>query len=87
MGMSTLQGESEPTLAVTKRMASGAASALSVGEGRRACVGQAKIMIVDDEPINIKALEKHLRSAGYENLIHTTDPREALKLIADEQPA
>ena len=38
----------------------------------------AKIMLVDDESINLLLLERILRRAGYENLCSVEDPREAL---------
>lgn len=50
------------------------------------CVKQARILIVDDEPINIKAVEKHLRKLGYENLQHTTDSRQVINLVVMTQP-
>ncbi len=47
---------------------------------------RAKIMIVDDEPINIKAVLKHLKLAGFSQFITTSDSREALTLIRKERP-
>lgn len=46
----------------------------------------ATIMIVDDEPINIKVVQKHLRSSGYGRFVSTSDSRQALELIQLEQP-
>ncbi len=46
----------------------------------------AKILIVDDEPINIKVAQRYLRQAGYEDFVTTTDSREALDIIRREQP-
>jgi len=46
----------------------------------------AKIAIVDDEPINIKVVRKHLQIAGYQNFITTTDSTEAMALIVSEMP-
>lgn len=46
----------------------------------------AKIMIVDDEPINIKVVQKHLKLAGYQNFVTCSDPREALETIIAEMP-
>ncbi len=37
---------------------------------------EAKILIVDDEPINVQLLEKTLKKAGYTNIFSTKDPRE-----------
>lgn len=44
------------------------------------------IMIVDDEPINIKVVQKLLKSAGYEDFITTSDSREALNIIRQQHP-
>lgn len=46
----------------------------------------AKILIVDDEPDNVKLLEKMLRVWGYENLTTTTDAREAFPLFQQHRP-
>ena len=43
-------------------------------------------MIVDDEPINIKVVQKYMCDAGYSNFVTTSDSREALDLIRREQP-
>ncbi len=37
---------------------------------------QANILIVDDEPANVKLLHKMLQRKGYQNVQYTTDPRE-----------
>ena len=34
-----------------------------------------QLLIVDDEPLNVLALEKHLRNLGYAQFEHTTDSR------------
>lgn len=41
---------------------------------------QSKILIVDDEPVNVLLLEQMLAGVGYENVISTSDPREVLGL-------
>ena len=46
----------------------------------------AKIAIVDDEPINIKVVRKHLQGVGYENFVTTSQARSAIDLITAEQP-
>lgn len=46
----------------------------------------AKIAIVDDEPINVKIVRKHLQTVGYQNFISTSDASTALGLIAAERP-
>lgn len=45
-----------------------------------------KIMIVDDELILIKAVQKHLRGAGYSDFVYTEDSRTAVNLIRRERP-
>ncbi len=46
----------------------------------------ATVMIVDDEPVNIKAAEKHLRRIGYRNFVTVTDSLQALPLIDKRHP-
>jgi len=41
----------------------------------------ARILIVDDQPVNVKLLEKILDSAGYSNVVSTTDSRVAASLF------
>ena len=43
------------------------------------------ILIVDDEQVNLKLLDKMLRSQGYTNLILVQDPREVLKRYGEQQ--
>ncbi|MEO1617482.1 MAG: HD domain-containing phosphohydrolase [Planctomycetota bacterium] len=43
-------------------------------------------MIVDDEPINIKLIQKHLRSSGYQDFITTSESREAIHLVCTSRP-
>lgn len=44
---------------------------------------KAKILIVDDNPVNVELLVQILNDAGYENVEHTTDPREVVALYAE----
>ncbi len=44
------------------------------------------IVIVDDEPINVKVVKKYLKLAGYRQFCTTTDSTEALDLIRDTHP-
>lgn len=44
------------------------------------------VMIVDDEALNIKAVQKHLTIAGHQSFVSTTDPREAIGLLRREEP-
>lgn len=45
----------------------------------------ARVLIVDDEPVNVKLLEKMLRAEGYVNVYSVTDPRE-VKPLYESQP-
>ncbi|MBL8873033.1 MAG: response regulator [Planctomycetaceae bacterium] len=49
-------------------------------------VPNAKILIVDDEPVNIKVVSRLLRIEGYQNFVSTSDSREALGLLRGENP-
>jgi putative two-component system response regulator len=46
----------------------------------------ARLMIVDDEPINVKVVRKHLQNAGYKNFVSTSDATQAMNLLRSEQP-
>jgi diguanylate cyclase (GGDEF)-like protein/PAS domain S-box-containing protein len=48
---------------------------ISPGEIRRA-----RILVVDDEPVNVQLLEYLLQTTGYENVVSTTDPRQVVPL-------
>jgi len=45
-----------------------------------------RIMIVDDEPTNIKIVRRYLENAGYKNFITTSESTQALDLIRQEMP-
>jgi diguanylate cyclase (GGDEF)-like protein len=45
-----------------------------------------KVMIVDDEPINVKVAQKYLKLAGYQHVIGITDSRTVIRRISEEQP-
>ncbi len=45
------------------------------------------ILIVDDEPSNLKLLDKMLSGQGYQNLVLLEDPREVLARYHETQPA
>lgn len=47
---------------------------------------KATVMIVDDEPVNIKVVQKYLERAGYDRFINTSESREAIELIRDACP-
>lgn len=46
----------------------------------------ARIMIVDDEPINVKVVRKFLESTGYRNFVTTNDATQTLALLEQQQP-
>ena len=48
--------------------------------------GEARILIVDDEPANVLLLERILGEAGYPNHTATTDPRQVLTIHARYDP-
>ena len=55
--------------------------------GLAGTLGQtAKIMIVDDEPVNVKVVQKHLKLAGYQYFVTSTDPRPVMDMIVRETP-
>lgn len=45
-----------------------------------------KVLIVDDEPINVLVVQESLRLAGYQNTLGEMDATKALDRIAKEQP-
>ncbi|MDP3613748.1 MAG: EAL domain-containing protein, partial [Rubrivivax sp.] len=45
----------------------------------------AKVMMVDDEPLMTELIQTHLEDAGYRNFVVTHDPREALDLLRREE--
>lgn len=48
-------------------------------------VKSASILVVDDEPVNIKLVESVLKGNGYTGIITTTDPREVRGLCRDNE--
>ncbi|QDU58755.1 HD domain-containing phosphohydrolase [Aeoliella mucimassa] len=56
-------------------------------EPLQACpVPDAKLVVIDDEPVNIKVVSRLLRIEGYTSFVSTTDSREAIDLIRGESP-
>jgi putative two-component system response regulator len=53
---------------------------------RERALQSAKIMLVDDEPINVKVARKFLAMEGFHNFVSTTDAREAIGLLDREAP-
>jgi diguanylate cyclase (GGDEF)-like protein/PAS domain S-box-containing protein len=43
-------------------------------------IRRARILVVDDEPVNVQLLEFLLKTSGYEHVASTTDPREVAAL-------
>ena len=46
----------------------------------------AKVMIVDDEPVNVKVVQKHLKLAGYQHFMTSTDPRPVMEMVSQDMP-
>jgi putative two-component system response regulator len=46
----------------------------------------ARILVVDDEATNVRTLSRILKTAGYTNVVSTTDPTEVLALFAEQEP-
>jgi putative two-component system response regulator len=46
----------------------------------------ARILVVDNEATNVRALNRILLAAGYTNIVATTDPTEVLTLFAQQEP-
>ena len=46
----------------------------------------ARILVIDDEPGNVRLLERFLKDAGYRDVQSTTDSREAPALYQTFQP-
>ena len=49
-------------------------------------LADATVMIVNDEPVNIKVVQKYLKLAGYHRFVPMSDPRAALEHISREPP-
>lgn len=48
---------------------------------------RSKVIIVDDEPVNVKLIKKYLKEFGYSECIGITDSREAVQRILEENPS
>ncbi|MEA2460116.1 MAG: cyclic di-GMP phosphodiesterase [Actinomycetota bacterium] len=44
------------------------------------------IVVIDDEPVNVRLLQKLLETAGYTNLSLTSDPRSVIALCSEKEP-
>ena len=49
-------------------------------------ITNAKIMLVDDEPINTDVLQTYLEGEGYSNFITTSDSVQAIEIMRGEKP-
>jgi putative two-component system response regulator len=58
----------------------------TIAPPNRATTKCSKILIVDDEPINIKVVKKHLQGYGYTNFHTTTEPKRVIDLARAERP-
>jgi len=64
----------------------GASSAAKTDSSSTATLTSAKILILDDEPANVRVLKRYLETAGYSNIQTSTDSTSALEWI-DQQRA
>lgn len=55
-------------------------------ESHEARIKSARIMIVDDLPVNITVVRRLLQKAGYQNFITTTEAAQALELMRQQRP-
>lgn len=53
---------------------------------RRTTKKNSKIMIVDDEPLNIMTFRQHLKQEGYRDFITTSSARDALRMVREHHP-
>ncbi|HEU4828527.1 MAG TPA: HD domain-containing phosphohydrolase [Gemmatimonadales bacterium] len=59
---------------------------LRANQGMRETYPDSRILIVDDEPDNLRVLARILASAGYREPVTTSDPREAAALFREHGP-
>lgn len=53
----------------------------------RKLMASSKIMMVDDEPINMRVLQLHLTAQGYSRFVSVTDSTQAIDKIRSERPS
>ncbi|MDH3460856.1 MAG: EAL domain-containing protein [Burkholderiaceae bacterium] len=58
-----------------------------IDEPNRSPLLDAKVMMVDDEPLMTDLIQAHLEEAGYNNFVVMNDPREALSVLRREAPS
>ena len=49
-------------------------------------LNSATVMMVDDEPITLDVVQAYLEEAGYQKFVNTSEPAEAMDLVASEDP-
>src|SRR5580704_4586183 len=64
----------------------GCGSAASMFESQTEALRKAKIMIVDDESINLTVARRYLSLEGFQNFVLCTDSREAVAVVKRERP-
>lgn len=57
---------------------------MSVSKLRSAAFPDARVVVVDDQQVNVDVLTRLLRKAGYENIRGVTDPRQLFEELDDE---
>ena len=56
-------------------------------EPMRSPLLDAKVMLVDDDPMMTELIRAHLEDEGYTNFVVTNDPLEAIELMRSEEPS
>lgn len=56
-------------------------------ESPRSPLLNAKVMMVDDEPLMTDLIQAYLEDEGYANFVVTNDPRQAMQLLRHESPS
>ena len=56
-------------------------------EPQRSPLLDAKVMIVDDEPLMTELIQAYLEDGGYANFVVTNDPAQAMELLRREEPS
>jgi EAL domain-containing protein (putative c-di-GMP-specific phosphodiesterase class I)/PleD family two-component response regulator len=56
-------------------------------EPQRSPLLDAKVMMVDDEPLMTELIQAYLEDGGYDNFVVTNDPGEAMELLRREEPS
>ena len=70
---------------LTTQFGAGEAAVAGAAEPRSPLL-DAKVMMVDDEPLMTELIQAHLEDAGYANFVVTNDPRDAMPMVRRERP-